>query len=63
VGGFVSMTTDTALGRSMPGVVLLEIHELGGTAIHIDYWGSWRSGNSSPALARLLKLIDIRYPA
>jgi DNA-binding transcriptional LysR family regulator len=62
IGRFVSMTTDPALGRSIPGVVLREIHEHGGGMIHIDYSGYWRSDNASPALARLLELIDDRYP-
>jgi DNA-binding transcriptional LysR family regulator len=62
VGGFVTLTTDSALGRSVPGVALLEIHDFGGTAVHVDYWGYWRSDNSSAVLARLLKLVADRYP-
>lgn len=62
IGRFVSLTTDTALGRTLPGVVLREIHELTGSVTHIDYSGYWRSDNSNPTLSRLLKLVGDRYP-
>ncbi len=62
IGRYVSLTTDTALGRSLPDVVVREIHELTGTVTHIDYSGYWRSDNSAPALTHLLKLIGGRYP-
>ncbi|MBC3941111.1 LysR family transcriptional regulator [Sphingomonas albertensis] len=62
IGRYVTLTTDTVLGRVLPGVVLREIHELSAHISHISYAGYWRSDNSSPALARLLKLVGDRYP-
>ncbi|OYY72061.1 LysR family transcriptional regulator [Sphingomonas sp. 28-63-12] len=63
IGRYSTLTTDTALGRILPGLVLREIHEIAGQICHIVYAGYWRADNSSPALARLLKLVDERYPA
>lgn len=62
IGRFLSLTTDAALGRTPPGVVLREIHEAAGWTHHIDYAGYWREDNSTPTLDRLLKLIAKRYP-
>jgi DNA-binding transcriptional LysR family regulator len=62
IGGFLTLTTESALGRTMPGVVLREVHESSGQTHHIDYAGYWRSDNSNPILARLLKRIAERYP-
>ncbi|MEA3390681.1 MAG: LysR family transcriptional regulator [Pseudomonadota bacterium] len=61
LGRFLSLTTEAALGRTMPGVVLREIHDNGGQA-HIDYAGYWRNDNSNPTLAQVLKRIAERYP-
>ncbi len=61
IGRYVTLTTDTALGRTVEGVALREIHEVSGFVSHIAYVGYWRSDNSSPALERLMKLISQRY--
>lgn len=62
IGRYVTLTTDTALGRTLEGIVLREVHEVSGNVSHIGYVGYWRNDNSSPALARLMKLIGQRYP-
>lgn len=62
VGRYITLTTDTSLGRVLPGVILREIHEISGHISHLAYSGYWRSDNPSPALTRLLKLIGDRYP-
>jgi DNA-binding transcriptional LysR family regulator len=62
IGRYVTLTTDAALGRILPGVVLREIHEMSGHISHIAYAGYWHGDNANPALARLLKLIGERYP-
>ncbi|RZF64822.1 hypothetical protein EWE75_09410 [Sphingomonas populi] len=62
IGRYVTLTTDTTLGRILPGIVLRDIHEMSGHICHIAYAGYWRSDNSSPALSRLLKLVGERYP-
>lgn len=61
IGRYVTLTTDTALGRILPGIVLREIFELSGHLCRIGYAGYWRSDDSSPALARLLELVGERY--
>lgn len=62
LGRFLTLTTETALGRTLPGLVLREVFEASGQTHHIDYAGYWRSDNSNPTLARLLKRIAERYP-
>lgn len=63
IGRFISLATETALGRAFPGVVMREVYDVGGGVAHIDYAGYWRGDNQSPVLARLLKLVGDRYPA
>lgn len=62
IGGFISLTTDTALGRT-PGIVLKEVYDVAGGVARIDYAGYWRDDNQNPVLSRLLKLLGDRYPA
>jgi DNA-binding transcriptional LysR family regulator len=62
IGRFLSLTTETALGRTLPGVVLREVHETSGQTHHIDYAGYWRTDNVNPTLRQMLKLIAERYP-
>lgn len=62
LGRFITLTTDTSLGRTLPGTVLREIHEMTGHVSHIAFAGYWRSDNTSPALQRLLTLLRDRYP-
>jgi DNA-binding transcriptional LysR family regulator len=61
VGRFLSLATETVLGRTLPGVVLREIHDNSSQA-HIDYVGYWRTDNSNPTMTQMLKLIAARYP-
>jgi len=62
IGRYVTLTTDTALGRMLPGVVLREVREMSGHLSHIAYAGYWRSDNPNPALGRLLRFVNDRYP-
>lgn len=62
LGRFLTLTTETALGRTLRGLVMREVFEASGQTHHIDYAGYWRSDNSNPTLARLLKRIAERYP-
>jgi DNA-binding transcriptional LysR family regulator len=63
IGGFVSLTTDAALGRVGPGATLREVFDASSATAHIDYVGCWRSDNQSWALARLLEVMTERHPA
>jgi DNA-binding transcriptional LysR family regulator len=64
IGRYVSLTTDSALGRTLPGIVLREVFDSGaGGVAHVDYTGYWRSDNHSPVLSRFLELVGDRYPA
>lgn len=62
IGRFLSLTTETALGRTLPSVVLREVHETSGQTHHVDYAGYWRTDNINPTLRQMLKLIAERYP-
>lgn len=62
LGRFLSLTTETAHGRTMPGVVLREVHETSGQTYHIDYAGYWRTDSSNPTLKQMLRLLAERYP-
>jgi DNA-binding transcriptional LysR family regulator len=61
LGRFLSFTTEATIGRTLPGVILREIHDISGQA-RIDYAGYWRADNSNPAMAQMLELIGQRHP-
>jgi DNA-binding transcriptional LysR family regulator len=61
LGRFLSITTETTLGRTFPGVLLREIHDSAGPT-HINYAGYWRHDNSNPPVAQMLRLVGERYP-
>lgn len=63
LGRFISVTTDATLGRVLPGIALRDIYDASGGFSTIGYAGFWRQDNDSPVLARLLELLNERYPA
>jgi DNA-binding transcriptional LysR family regulator len=63
IGRFISLTTETVLGRSLAGVTLREVYDAANGVAHVDYAGYWRCDNQNPVLVRLLKLVKDRYPA
>ena len=62
LGKFVTLTSETALGISRPGVILQDIHDLTGQA-RVDVAAYWRAENDNPALRRFFELIQELYPA
>lgn len=61
VSGFVSLTSETGIGVTYPGIVLREIHDLTGHA-RVDLAAYWREDNDNQALQRFFDLINERYP-
>ena len=62
LGKFVTLTSETALGISRPGVILQDIHDLTGQT-RVDVAAYWREDNDNPALRRFFELIQELYPA
>jgi DNA-binding transcriptional LysR family regulator len=62
LGKFVTLTSETALGISRPGVIIQDIHDLTGQT-RVDVAAYWREDNDNPALRRFFGLIQELYPA
>ncbi len=62
LGKFVTLTSETALGISRPGVILQDVHDLTGQT-RVDVAAYWREDNDNPALRRFFELVQELYPA
>jgi DNA-binding transcriptional LysR family regulator len=62
LGKFVTLTSETALGITRPGVILQDVHDLTGQTL-VDVAAYWREDNGNPALRRFFELIQELYPA
>lgn len=62
LGKFVTLTSETALGISRPGVILHDVYDLTGQT-RVDVAAYWREDNDNPALRRFFELIQELYPA
>jgi DNA-binding transcriptional LysR family regulator len=62
LGKFVTLTSETALGITRPGVILQDVHDLTGQTL-VDVAAYWREDNGNPALRHFFELIQELYPA
>jgi DNA-binding transcriptional LysR family regulator len=62
LGKFVTLTSETALGITRPGVILQDVHDLTGQT-RVDVAAYWREDNGNPALRRFFEIIQELYPA